>query len=254
MEKQTPKNVVKKQVEMWRAWEYTGTHWWISGLGRFIQYVKGMIWDFDSLDKQPDLRPSDKDLLFIEKQVQVKVSVNDVVYYFLGEISSSSESDVEGGNMDEKLEQYLLIDSECSHSQVMAHTKQTGRRQHDNSVSVSGGGLPLASNPADSDSSIKQAANALGLINMNRQSPCKQPAGTGFTLDEGTGTDGSSHLKRPHTEDDETESEQEVHPPKKTGLGWGKTWSKDTKVNPLTKKQVDTKKEAFHERTDCIME
>ena len=71
--------------------------------------------------------------------------------------------------MDEKLEQYLLIDSECSHSQVMARTKQTGRRQHDNSASVSAGGLPLTSNPADSDRSIKQAVNALGLINMNRQ-------------------------------------------------------------------------------------
>ena len=73
--------------------------------------------------------------------------------------------------------------------------------------------LPLVLNPLDSDSSIEQAASTLGPMSMNRWSPHKRPAATGFTSDEGAGTDGSSHSKRACTEENETESKQEVQPP-----------------------------------------
>ena len=75
----------------------------------------------------------------------------------------------------------------------------------------------MALNPLDLDSSIEQAANALGPMSENRQSLCKRPAVMGFTSDEGT--DGSSRSKRTRSNDDETESEQEVQPSRKTGLG-----------------------------------
>ena len=137
-------------------------------------------------DDLPDLSPSDKDLLYTGKQVQVKVSVDDVVYDLLGEISSSSESDIGNETTDDKLEQYLLTNSKSSHSQVMARMKQTGRKQHENVGNISAGGLPLALNTLDSDSTIEQVANELGPINMSQRSPQKCPAASSFTSDEGT--------------------------------------------------------------------
>ena len=158
-------------------------------------------------------------MLFIEKQVQIKVSVDDVVYDLLGEISSSSENESET-NSNNELERYLLADPSNSDSQ-MAHMKQTARKQEDNPASILSGELPLMLNLLDSDSSIEQAANALGPMSTNCRSLYKHPAATSFTSDDGTGMDGSSCSKRPLTDDNEMESEQEVHPPRKTGLGWG---------------------------------
>ena len=157
----------------------------------------------------------DKDLLFIQKQLQIKVSVDDVVYDLLGEISSSSENESETNSKDE-LEKYLLADPLNSDS-PMACMKQTARKQDDDPASVSSGRLPLALNPLDLDSSIEQAASALGQMSGNRQSPHKCLAAMGFTSDEGT--DGSSCSKRTCTNDNETESEEEVQLLRKTGLG-----------------------------------
>ena len=84
------------------------------------------------------MHSADKDLLFIEKQVQIKVSVDDVVYDLLGEISSSSESESKTNGHDE-LERYLLADPLNSDSQ-MARTKQTARKQDNNPASISSGG------------------------------------------------------------------------------------------------------------------
>ena len=111
------------------------------------------------------MHSTDKDLLFIEKQVQIKVSVDDVVYDLLGEISSSSESEGETNGHDE-LERYLLADPLNSDSQ-MACTKKTARKQENNPAGVLSGGLPLVLNPLDLDSSIEQAASALGPMSTN---------------------------------------------------------------------------------------
>ena len=161
-------------------------------------------------DDLPDLSPSDMDLLYIGKQVQVKVSVDDVVYDVLGEISSSSEGDIGNETTDDKLEQYLLTNSKYSHSQVMACMKQMRRKQLEHVRNILAGGLPLALNMLDSDSSIEQAANELGPINMSQRSPQKCPAASSFTSDEGT--DGSSCSKRQHVETEDDESEQGVRP------------------------------------------
>ena len=160
------------------------------------------------LDDPPDPHSADKDLLFIEKQVQIKVSVDDIVHNLLGEISSSSESESEMDDHDE-LEKYLIADPLNSDSQ-MAQTKQTSRKQDNEPANISSGGLPLALNLLDSDSLIEQAASTLGPMSTNGHSPHKCSAATGFTSDEGAGTDGSSRSKRAHIEDEETESEQEV--------------------------------------------
>ena len=200
------------------------------------------------LDDPLDSHSADKDLLFIEKQVQIKVSVDDIVYNLLGEISSSSESESKT-NVHDELEKYLVADPLNSDSQ-MARKKQTARKQDNEPANISSGGLPLVLNPLDSDSSIEQAASALGPMSMNRQSPHKHPAVTGFTSDEGAGTDGSSHLKRVHTEGDKTESEQEVQPPRKTGLGQGKPGRKILKSTPLRKgKSTPKKKPSMKELT-----
>ena len=58
----------------------------------------------------------------------------------------------------------------------------------------------------------------------------------------GTGTDGSSHLKRPHTEDDETELEQKVRPPKKWAWDGEKPGQKILKSIPLQKNKSTPKK------------
>ena len=88
----------------------------------------------------PDLETPDKDLFYIQLRVGIKVSVHDVVYDLIGEISTDSESDQEG--IDSQLEQFLIINLLDSDSQVMAKTKQTGRKKQDKNTSA--GGLPLA--------------------------------------------------------------------------------------------------------------
>ena len=88
----------------------------------------------------PDLYIPDKDLLYVQSRVGIKVSVHDVVYDLIGEISTDSESDQEG--IDSQLEQFLITNSFDSDSQVMARTKQTGQKEQVKKVSA--GGLPLA--------------------------------------------------------------------------------------------------------------
>ena len=70
---------------------------------------------------------SDKDLYFIQSQVGVKVSVHDVVYDLIGEISTDSESGQSGADF--RLEQFLITNPHKSDSQIMARTKQTDRKR-----------------------------------------------------------------------------------------------------------------------------
>ena len=88
-------------------------------------------------DTLPDFTLSDKDdLKYVSSQLSVRVDVDDVVYKFIGEISSDDESD-DGVN---NLEQYLVSDS-----QGMARTKYTGRKTSPpKNPFISAGGLPIA--------------------------------------------------------------------------------------------------------------
>ena len=79
------------------------------------------------IDNPLETCPADKDLLFMKRQVQIKISVQDVVYELLGEISSDSESDQE--DIDIQLERFLAVNSCNSESQIMAKMKQTVRKR-----------------------------------------------------------------------------------------------------------------------------
>ena len=122
-------------------------HWLLTNCNGFIIYVE---------DSLPDLRPSDKDLLYIHSQVGVKVTVHDDVYDLIGEISSSTDSDRD--DRDVELEEYLTANLSESLSQVMAQTKQTERKEEENRQRYP----PARKSPQrdDSDSSIEVAARA----------------------------------------------------------------------------------------------
>ena len=79
------------------------------------------------IDNPLETCPADKDLLFMKRQVEIKISVQDVVYELLGEISSDSESDQE--DIDIQLERFLTVNSCDSESQIMAKMKQTVRKR-----------------------------------------------------------------------------------------------------------------------------
>ena len=195
-------------------------------------------------DSLPDLRPSDKDLLYIRSQVGVKVTVHDDIYELIGEISSSTDND--GDDRDVELEKYFTTNLSESISQVMARTKQTERKEEKNRQRYP----PAKKSPRkdDSDSSIEVTARTQELESMGhsksprkkpgRQSQSKPPASTGLTSEEDSTSGGSSRRKRRRIES-EDDTEPESFPPKKTGTGVGKH-RKQLNRKPLRKINIQT--------------
>ena len=131
-----------------------------------------------------ELRPSDKDLLYVCSKVGVKIAVHDDVYDLIGEISSSSESDE--GSSDQTLENYFINYNRYSNYQVMARTKQTERKEKQGR-----GGYPIAmkntghESGTDSESLIEAASRQGSRMGKSGRSPRKN-ASTGFTSDDGS--------------------------------------------------------------------
>ena len=134
--------------------------------------------------------------MYISSQIGVRVDVNDVVYNLIGEISSSSESVVEDNDSD--LENYLITNLNNSCHQVMAHTKQTERKEKNDrqQQQFSAGGQELAVRSQrhsprflDSDNSLdpvdifNSVLDEGGMAQKGKKSPTKRPAATGFTSD-----------------------------------------------------------------------
>ena len=194
----------------------------------FIIYVE---------DSLPDLRPSDKDLVYIHSQVGVKVTVHDDVYDLIGEISSSTDSDRD--DRDVELEEYLTANLSESLSQVMARTKQTERKEEENRQHYP----PARKSPRrdDSDSSIEAAVRAqesepMGHSKSLRKKPGRQskpPVSTGLMSEEDSTSGGSGRRKRRRIES-EDDSGPDSPPTKKTGTGVGKH-SKQLNQKPLRK-------------------
>ena len=189
-------------------------------------------------DSLPDLHPSDKDLLYIHLQVGIKVTVHDDVYDLIGEISLSSDS--ENDNGDVELEKYLTTNLSDSLSQVMARTKQTERKEEENRQRYP----PARRSPHrdNSDSSIEAAARAqesepMGQSKSPRKKPGRQSkplASTGLTSEEDLTSGGSGRRKRQRIESEDNSSQENSASSKKTGTEMGKHRKKINK-KPLRK-------------------
>ena len=165
-----------------------------------------------------EIRPSDKDLLYVCSRVGVKITVHDDVYDLIGEISSSSESNEE--KTDQLLEHYFVDYYNYSNRQVMAGIKQTKRTETNHR------GYPIATkiprrDDSDSESSIESTARPSDpkMGKSKNRSPRKKPkknAISGFTSKEGS------------TEDDNT--------PQTGGKGIGKN-RKVLPKKPLQRKR-----------------
>ena len=142
---------------------------------------------------------------------------------------------------DFQLEKFLLTNSCDSDSQVMARTKQTGRKQNEANLSASG--LPLA---------IGKPSENLPPGMSRRSSPRKRPSATGFTSDEGTSDKGSRRRKRPQIEDDDDDDSQNkpTQEPRKT-TGGGKPSRKLAATKMIRKmiKQTPQKQMSMRELT-----